>query len=42
MSRTLITALAVLATYAPNPRDLQCPACGFWYQDTSGHACTPC
>jgi hypothetical protein len=42
MSRTLIAALAVLATHAPAPKDVACPVCGFWYQDTAGHSCTPC
>lgn len=36
----LLAALAVLANIAgPQPRDLQCPNCRFWYQEGSGHSC---
>jgi hypothetical protein len=38
----LLAAIAATTAYGPQPRTLQCGACGFWYQEGTGHACLPC
>jgi len=37
MARRLLAALANI--YVPPNRTLQCPNCGFWYQENAGHGC---
>lgn len=35
----MLTLLLLAAVLRQN---VACPACGFWYDDRYGHACTPC